>query len=228
MNYNAQNDINTYRSYFENNFAKPFIYGQGTEDILNVIHEFSHAGTCLDLGGGVNSYFWSIPADYTKIVNVDVSYETYKICQELKANRFDQGCYQYAFKRYHRFPGDIYNREMEFICADVLNAPFYLAEQFDTVTQFGLLGLLPSSDLYKSKLLELFSLVKVGGVFIGANWMLSPKLSNIISQSNSYLSPELLNNLAIEANGFLLYNELLPINNDVNYTGVLVYAVTKR
>ena len=229
MEYDLSNEkVEKHRQYFQNNYARPYIPQQGTEIILDMVHTFSHSGPCLDLGGGVNSYFWSIPSPgYSKITNVDIDVEAFIVCNEIKGMMFDGGCFQFALNRYNRSAADVYQQPMEFICANVLDSSLNISSSFETVTQFGLLGLLRTSEMYIKKFNDFFYMVKKGGVFLGANWLYSNQMSEKRGYSNTYLTLELIEQIAEVNHGILLANQLIPIIGDQDYKGVLAYAIKK-
>lgn len=224
------NELKIQESYFCMNYASEYIPEQGTDVILNIIQEYSKPGSWIDLGGGANTFFWSIPFNNpTKIVNVDRSMESLLVCESAKLKKFNEGCYKYWIDSFGIDVNRVYNREIEYIMSDLLNDEI-TSQQFgifDNVTQFGLFGLCVDIKSYESKLLESMALLKNKGIFIGANWKFKPDLIRERDFNNNYMSTEMIINICSNNTLSLLYCKEIIIKNDLNYKSIILYVIRK-
>lgn len=217
--------LDFHRNYFETSYKQDFKEGQGLEEILSVIKTYACGGNWLDLGCGVNPYLWMIPMqEEVNLTCVDIDEEVQIVIDEIKENKFNQGCYKYAFDNFAKFsPNEIYSRPYTFISKDLLNEEIIFNDKYHLITQFGLLGLLDDEFRFLQKSKELLSNLSKGGVYIGANWIYSKKMQ----KSNDYLTIELIKKVASTNNCSLLYFSEVNIQNDDKFDKVVIYVMKK-
>ena len=66
--------------------------------------------------------------------------------------------------------------------------------------------------------------MKLGAVFIGANWVFSEKYRIERHLDNTYIKAGLIKEWAESRGRILLKETMIPIQNDRNYDSVLVYV----
>lgn len=220
-----------HRQYFREYYGNDYIPSQGTDRILETINKYNQGGAWLDLGGGTNTYFWSIAFDsISQITMIDIDREAFFVLNEVRKNSFQEGCYGYAFNKFKREPDVIYSRPVEFIAGDLLkkNIGHLVSGKYDTITQFGLWGLLDTADIYLEKMQDAITHLNENGVLIGANWVFSEELSRKRGYNNYYLSETLIVDYCLKSGLDVLYSEMCNIENDKNYRKVLIYAIKNR
>ena len=66
--------------YFNEYYGAEFKFNQGTEQILDMINNYSISGTLIDFGSGSNIYFWLAAFNNIKNIKcVDISREAFFI-----------------------------------------------------------------------------------------------------------------------------------------------------
>lgn len=215
--------INEYLNYYRRYYGAEYRYGQGLDEITDIISHYSKQGTWIDLGGGTSSIIW-LPAfnNIKKVYTVDKFEEAFYV-QEMVRKETPSGCYQHILDRYGKSYESLGRIPIEFIQADLLDN-INIQLSCDNVTQFGLLGLCSSKEQYFCQLDKFVSLMNSGAVFIGANWILSKEYRLERHLDNTYIKNGLIKGWAETRGRTLLEETMIQIQNDRNYDSVLVYA----
>lgn len=217
--------------YFFEYYGNDFKENQGTEVILDVLATYSIAGNWLDLGGGSNSYFWSAAMNkLSNITVIDKDIEAKIVTESIKKQQYHKGCFKYVMDRYKKTPNDIYNIPLQFIVGDLFNNPInmFTDTSYNTITQFGLWGLLKNKDKYISKLEEAYNKLSHGGVLIGANWIFEDPLIVKRGYDNKYLDIKMIEELSKERKYKLCFAKEIQIKDDPNYSKVIIYAIKEN
>lgn len=218
-------ELNYYLKYYGNEYKE----GQGLDIIIDVIKKYSVNGSWIDLGGGSNSPLWRLAfSDLKNMVSVDLNEESFMI-SELIINNFETSpCYKKVMDFCKCSKLDKNKMQFKYIKSDLLNGLFAFDDKFDNVTQFGLLGLTRSLDDFKRKTNEIIELLNSGGVYIGANWIFSESYSKVKGFSNEFISAKQIYEVAKSINNIkVLCCKEININDDLNYTKVIIYAIKK-
>lgn len=215
--------INEYLNYYRKYYGDEYRYGQGLDEITDIISQYSKQGTWIDLGGGTSSVIW-LPAfnNIKKVYTVDKFEEAFYV-QEMVRKETPSGCYQHILDRYGKSYENLSRIPIEFMQADLLeNINIQLS--CDNVTQFGLLGLCSSKEQYFCQLDQFVAFMNPGAVFIGANWVFSKKYRLERGLDNTYIKIGLIKDWTETRGRTLLEEKMIQIQNDKNYDSVLVYA----
>lgn len=215
--------INEYLNYYRKYYGAEYRYGQGLDEITDIISHYSKQGTWLDLGGGTSTIIW-LPAfnGIKKVYTMDKFEEAFYV-QKMIRKEAPSGCYQHILDRYGKSYKSLSRIPIEFMQADLLeniNIPL----SCDNVTQFGLLGLCSSKEQYFRQLDCFISLMNLDAVFIGANWILSKEYRLERHIDNTYIKVGLIKEWVETRGRKLLEETMIQIQNDRNYDSVLVYA----
>ena len=215
--------VNEYLEYYRNSYGSDFRPNQGLDEITDLIQTYSVDGSWIDLGGGTSTNIW-LPAfhNISEITVVDLHKEAFYV-QNLVKKEPPSGCYQHVLNRYHKSSKELNAIPIKFI-EDNLLENVVISARYNNVTQFGLLGLCKSVGHYYRQLDQLSQYVESGGVFMGANWVLSDYFQKEREIYNSYLKDCIIQRWTISRGKSLLYERLIPIENDPNYDFVLIYA----
>lgn len=224
----SEQKLKYHREYFKQYYGSEFKYGQGTEVILDVLNRYGRGGKWLDLSGGTNTFFWSIALNNISDVTVmDIDEEAGIVLNEIREQRFANGCYEFALRKYKKEPEDIYSIPISFVKADILsdNIEKYTLQKFDIITQFGLWGLLKDENVYLQKIKDAEKRLKHDGILISANWTFEGELIKKRGYDNGYLQKSLIEEFC-EREGFdLLFLDEIKIQNDSEYSKVLIYVL---
>lgn len=215
--------ISEYLNYYRKYYGAEYRYGQGLDEITDIISRYSKQGTWIDLGGGTSSIIW-LPAfnNIKKVYTVDKFEEAFYV-QEMVRKETPSGCYQHILDRYGKSYESLGCIPIEFMQADLLDN-INIQLSCDNVTQFGLLGLCSSKEQYFCQLDQFVALMNPGAVFIGANWILSKEYRLERHLDNTYIKNGLIKDWAETRGRTLLEETMIQIQNDRNYDSVLVYA----
>lgn len=215
--------------YFNDYYGSEFKKGQGTEEILEMIHTYSKRGTLVDFGSGSNIYFWLLAfKDISSVTCVDISLEALLISDEIRKGNLILKSSEFPAKKYKSSIENVVKIPVEKKVLDIFNDDLELFDKFDNVSQFGLLGLCKNEDEYIKNLNKILSFLNDDGIFLGANWIFSDVYVTRKGFSNDYLTEELIIKNAKKSGYEILFVEKFPIKNDINYDYVLVYALKRR
>lgn len=225
MNYSNLDSklINEYFNYYRKYYGAEYRYGQGLDEITDIIFHYSKQGTWIDLGGGTSTIIW-LPAfnNIKKVYTVDNFEEAFYV-QEVVRKEIPSGCYQHILERYGKSYETLMGIPIEFMQVDLLGT-INIQLNCDNVTQFGLLGLCSDKTQYFRQLDQFTSLMKPEAVFIGANWVFSKKYRIERHFDNTYIKVGLIKEWAESRGRMLLEERMIQIQNDRNYDSVLVYV----
>ncbi len=212
--------------YFYDYYGAPFREDQGTEDILELINNYSSNGTLIDFGSGSNIYFWLIAfKNIEKVLCVDISKEAFFINEQIRKKEIYPKSYEYPLKKYNKDFNDVLKTNINYLICDVLCSSMNSTIKYNNVSQFGLLGLCKNEREYISNLEKLYDLLKKDGILLGANWCFSTSYSKKMGFNNNYLSEKIVQNFARKRNCKILNVKKVSIANDENYDSVLIYAI---
>lgn len=212
--------------YFNDYYGSEFRKNQGTEEILDAIHNYSVPGTLADFGSGSNIYFWLLAFnEIIKVLCVDVSKEAFLISDYIKEGILIPESCNYAIAKYGVSLESVRKIDVNQLILDIFEGNLEIEDRFNNVSQFGLLGLCQNEEEYISNLKKLFSLLKLNGVFLGANWHFSKQYSSVKGFNNNYLDIDLIEKASRELKAEILLLKKVPIVNDENYDYVLIYAL---
>lgn len=228
---NVNYDSDEYRiqlKYFTDYYGSDFKLEQGTEEILRMINMFSVDGTLIDFGSGSNIFFWLMAMkNIDKVICVDQSEEAFYINEQIRNGILIPRSYNYISKMYNRDLSSLYKLEPIYLVEDIFENDLGLKDEYENVSQFGLLGLAQDTEIYKKIFLKLWKYVKKNGVFLGANWLYSNVYAEKKGYSNNYLNCNFIEKLAKEIHGTLVENRMIEIKNDKNYSDVILYAIVR-
>lgn len=212
--------------YFNDYYGATFKREQGTEELLDMIHEYSLDGTLIDFGSGSNIFFWLTAfSDITKVHCVDISRESFFINEQIRYKKMNAQSILYPLNKYHKCLDDILMVDIQYQLLDIFRDLIDVNQKYDNVSQFGLLGLCHTKEEYIKTFKKLFGFVQEGGVFLGANWHFSKSYAKKMGFENDYLKEELIVELQQRLNINILYQKEVPIKNDNHYDYVLIYAL---
>ncbi len=215
--------------YFNKYYGSSFKKEQGTEEILDMINNYSLPGTLIDFGSGSNIYFWLLAfKNISSVCCVDISIESFFINEKVRKKQLYPLSCEYTIEKYNKNFEEILKTNIEYKISDVFQKDFNINKKFNNVTQFGLLGLCKTEDDYITQFKKLFNCLEKGGIFIGANWLFKEKYSEEKGFKNNYLNEELINKISLKYNCKIIQKKLVPIKNDDNYSHVLIYALEKN
>ena len=214
--------------YYINYYGNEFKAGQGLENIIDIIQMYTKSGTWLDLGGGSNTPFWKMFfPKLDKIVCMDINREAF-LLSELIMNEFvESPCYKEGRKMLRK-PKYNDNVKIEYECSDLLSQEIVFKEQFDNITQFGLLGLLVRAEDFLVKTREILNGLKNNGIYIGVNWIFSETYQKKMGFSNSYINKNLLLDCEVVGEIEQIYYREVQIHGDPNYDKCIIYVMKKR
>ncbi len=215
--------------YFNDYYGAEFRFGQGTEELLDMINKYSIDGDLIDFGSGSNIYFWLIAFnDITKVKCVDISKEAFYINEQIKNKEIIGKSFDYPMDKYDKSLDEVLKIKVDYYIKDMLNGDSIFTKKANNVSQFGLLGLCKTKDKYFKNFKRLFSSLKENGVFLGANWIFSESYGINKKFKNDYLDEIMIEELATSLNSECLYVKKVKIKDDPNYDYVLIYAIRKH
>lgn len=219
-----------HKNYLENNYKKPFKPNQGLEEIFEIIQEFSDGDSWIDLGSGATSFLWNIPMKKKNSINfVDIDMEIETLIKELQCTKYNDGCFKYAFETYSdKTASDVYNQNYIYYTYDLLNKKITFNQQYDLVTQFGLLGLCNNKQHFIEKTEEIINILNDNGTYIGANWVYSSKRIIEKQHNNTFITTELIYNIANKFNLSVEKIKKIDILNDSEFDSIILYVLKKK
>jgi hypothetical protein len=220
----AQQTIAAASDYWDRYYANGFLPGQGTEQILTALSGIPPVDSWVDLGCGSESLLWSIPLRARFLTAVDTDLDRLALLRAVAANP-PRPAYRDVLALCGRTPVDFTMR-----CA-TLTATVHancLTDRtptrhdlpvggFDLITQFGLLGLAPSTTAFLSAFTALHGLLAPGGWTAGANWTARNPTGRVVVSADLYQA-------AFTAAGLEpLTCTQIPITTDPDFTSVWIY-----
>lgn len=218
------------RSYLEDYYNDEFRSGQGTEQILDTLVQYSGGGDWIDLGCGPSTLFWSLVLPEVSSISCgDISPEALTVLNEFVHSGDIPTCYRQVLELYGRPISHLATMRRQvrrYYLLDVTREwPADLAEaSFDLITAFGVFGLSPSPSVYLRCFDHLRPHLRPGGRIVGGNWIRSQQMVDEDGHDNRYLSPDLVAQGVQRAGAQLLHRERVTIRDDPYYDGVIVWA----
>jgi len=175
-------------AYWNSHYGEEFVFGWGTEEILELLRGIPPVETWIDVGAGSESLLWACALSAERLVAVDVDERRLTRLRDYAGRTEPRGAYLTALALTGRTAA-----EWPAICAclngtqvaDCLNGIPPVTERAELVTQFGLLGLCPNQAKFRRCFAALVALAVPGGWVTGANWMARQ------AQDRVRLTPEL-------------------------------------
>lgn len=222
-----------FRKYLDEYFQGPFIYGWGTEDILDNIHDISRIGRWLDLGAGTSSLLWTIPMRGLESVTCcDIVPEALAVLDDFVKSDEIPRCYADVLAMYGVREAELRDRRALFgryLVFDTFQPwPAQLSgEQFDFMTAVGNFGLSSTVAGYKACFTNVLPYLAPGGTIVGADWTRSETFVAEEGHDNRYVSAELLHEAAAEAGFTVNFCQRRAITDDPLYDSIVVWSISR-
>ena len=231
--------LNTaYLRYFEayrsRYFYDEFIYGQGTEQILELLAEIGQKDRWLDVGCGTTTLFWSIPlAGVGAIDCCDISVEASRVLLDFVLSDEIPGCYEQTLAMCKKVPDHLRlmrERFQKFFIFDVLQDwPLHLFEHnYDLVTGIGIFGLAKTAEGYMRAIRNVAQQIRFDGYMVGADWVRSGYFIEREHFDNSYLDISVTTAAAEHAGLKLIRAINVDIKDDPLYSKLIVWALRRQ
>ncbi|SEF37122.1 hypothetical protein SAMN05421837_112235 [Amycolatopsis pretoriensis] len=214
-------DAHEYRDTY---YARQFVYGMGTEEILTMLRSVPAIDTWLDLGCGSESLLWACALRAGRLTAVDVDPDRLDLLRLNATSTEPRGAYETALQLGGRTPA-----EWNSLCAlvsdvrvaDCLDGAAGNLPRSELVTQFGLLGLCRDEQHFGERVTWMTDLVVPGGLVAGANWM------SAVHPDRLGLHEELYRTAFADA-GVELDNLLRISSSDTDYPEIWAYTGSRR
>lgn len=213
--------------YWDRYYAKDFKFGLGTEHIIEALLRVPPAGTWVDLGAGSESLLWSIPLRADRLIAVDQDPQRLAQLLGLAAARQPRPAYRTVLELSGRTPEDFAarcDRLTATVTADCLHGELALLDPASAqlVTQFGLLGLVPTEQEFLTSWRRIHRLLASDGWCAGANWNATTPTGRVSVTRPLYeqafadtgITPQLITRI--------------PITGDDDFDSVWLYLGRKR
>ncbi|WP_410650399.1 class I SAM-dependent methyltransferase [Amycolatopsis sp. cmx-4-54] len=164
-------DAHEYRDTY---YARQFVYGMGTEQILAMLRTLPQVGSWLDLGCGSESLLWACALRAAGLTAVDLDPARLELLRVNATSAEAQGAYRTALQLGGRTQADwrsLCALVTDVRVADCLGGDAGDLPQADLVTQFGLLGLCDDERHFAERVAWMAEKTVPGGLLAGANWM---------------------------------------------------------
>ena len=215
--------------YFNDYYGAEFRFGQGTEELLDMINNYSVDGNLIDFGSGSNIYFWLLAFnDISEVKCVDISIEAFYINEQIKNKELIGKSFNYPISKFNKSLDEVLKINVDYYVKDMLRGDSIFNKKANNVSQFGLLGLCKTKESYFKNFKRLFDSLKEKGIFLGANWVFSESYAKRQKFKNDYLNESMIEEFAISLNSECLYVKKVKIKDDPNYDYVLIYAIKKH
>ena len=215
--------------YFKTYYGDSFKHGQGTEQILEMIHKYSKDGNWIDFGSGSNVYFWASAFNSLDNINcVDISKEAFIINEEIRNGKFNSEAFKYVYNKYGKDVNKVNKLRINYNLLDFFNEEFKINKKFKNISQFGLLGLSKNKNEYRRHFTKLIDLIDEDGIILCANWKFSIIRQKELGFNNDYLNIDFIESLAIYNNLVLKEYGEFNIKNDEKYDKVIFYCMGKN
>jgi hypothetical protein len=228
-----ENRLAEAQNYFHAHYYEALRPRQGLEEILVTLKIYGLSGNWLDLGSGTSTLIWSIPlSEITSITCTDLYPETLKVLHDFVASDEIPPCYQDALKFCEKDEAHLHEMRKRIDHYEVLDAlrpweqheKFFL-QSYNLITQFGCFGLSKSEKEFIQCIGYAKKFLVQKGRLIGANWTRSSSLVKRAGHDNSYLTPKLIEHAAMLNQMKLLYNSQVKIDNDPDYSHVIIWVM---
>ena len=179
--------------YFNDYYEAEFRFGQGTEELLDMINKYSIDGNLIDFGSGSNIYFWLLAFNNINEVRcVDISKEAFYINEQIKNKELIGKSFDYPIYKYNKSLDEVLKINVDYYIKDMLNGDSTFNKKANNVSQFGLLGLCKTKENYFKNFKRLFSSLKEEGIFLGANWVFSENFGKRKKFKNDYMNESMI------------------------------------
>jgi hypothetical protein len=177
-------------AYWKSYYAEEFIFGLGTEKIVELLREVPPVDTWIDVGSGSESLLWGCALDERQLMAVDADPDRLALLRTYAATTDEpRGSYRTVLELCDRPTSawqEICSRLRSTHVADCLTGDVPVPDRAELVTQFGLLGLCPDETSFRRCLTALATLVSPGGWFVGANWMAAEHAGRVVLTEDLY------------------------------------------
>jgi hypothetical protein len=222
-----------FREYLESYFNEEFVYGWGTEDILDMLANVPAARSWLDLGAGTSTFLWSIPLhEVEHIVCCDVVPEALAVLEDFAAQAAIPRCYRDVMAMYGCSDAGLAARRRalaEFAIFDFFQPwPADISdERYDLVTAIGAFSLAPNEQAYAACFRHMHAALARGTRVVGADWIRSAAFVAQEGHDNRYVSRALLDNAARRA-GFTVHAcRQVGFDGDPLYDGLVAWSLER-
>lgn len=161
-------------TYWNCYYAEEFVFGLGTEKIIEHLREVPEVETWIDVGSGSGSLLWACALTAKELLAVDADADRLALLRQYAAATDLRGCYRTVLELAGRAASDwpsIRGVLRGVRVADCLAGTPPVPDHAELVTQFGLLGLCPDEPTFLRCFAALAQLASPGGWLAGANWM---------------------------------------------------------
>jgi SAM-dependent methyltransferase len=219
-----------FTEYMNTYFNDCFLFGQGTDGILQLLNRYQRGGDWLDVGAGTTTLFWSLAfGRATSVTCGDIVPEALKVLDDFLHSQRIPPCYTEAAAKVlgvnvNTLPARAL--PWRYVIFDAHQQwPRHVIGQFDTVTAFGCFGLARDPDSYIKALRCARPHLKPDGVLVGCDWSRSETFVQQEGLDNRYMSQEFIR-LASRKAGFEVTEvKEFTISNDPLYDHVVGYAL---
>tara|TARA_B100000767_G_C19746335_1_gene528706 strand:+ start:1271 stop:2080 length:810 start_codon:yes stop_codon:yes gene_type:complete len=228
--------IDYFEDYRTRYFYDRFFPGQGAEEILDTLSEFSGTPkSWIDIGSGVTSLFWGLAINtslLTEISTCDLVPEALFVLKNFIYDDEIPPCYTDALKLLNKpvlQVNTLRNLNWSFHIFDCLKPwpEIMLNTRHDLVTAIGCLGLSKTEDDYRTAFAAVANQIAEGGKIVGADWIRSSSFIKDEGHDNSYISAELIEFCGRKYGLQKLRVQTVPILDDDYYDSVTVWAFNK-
>lgn len=107
--------------YFNDYYGAEFRFGQGTEELLDMINKYSVDGNLIDFGSGSNIYFWLLAFnDISEVKCVDISIEAFYINEQIKNKELIGKSFNYPISKYNKSLDEVLKINVDYYVKDML------------------------------------------------------------------------------------------------------------
>lgn len=177
------------QSYWDSHYSDTFIFGLGTERILELLQKVPAVESWLDVGSGAESLLWACALSAKRLIAVDLDGERLTRLRDYAESDRPRGAYRTVLQLTGRTIADwplVRSRLQDTRVADCLSGHPPVSERAELVTQFGLLGLCQDEPSFYKCFSALAELAVPGGWLVGANWMAADATDRVVLTAAIY------------------------------------------
>ena len=220
-----------FQRYLDEYYNAAFIYGQGTEHILDMAARHAPGGHWLDIGSGTSALFWATGMrDIKSVTCADLVPEALYVFDRFRASDAVPTCYEEALKIAKNSVSELtHTRSVDwrYHQCDVLNpwAAHFAGQHYDMITAYAIFGIAPNLAEYKACFKHLAAAARPDQMLLGADWIRSDDFVAYESHDNRYVSVEACKEAASEAGLEVVECEYYAVKGDPLYAGVVSWVM---
>lgn len=175
--------------YWDTYYADEFVFGLGTEHVIELLNEIPPVDSWIDVGAGSESLFWACALSAERLVAVDTEPARLALLWRSSHASAPRGSYRTVLRLSRRTAAEwatVRSSLVGTVVADCLTATPPVAQRADLVTQFGLLGLTETRAQFQRSFAALAQLAHPGGWIAGANWMATGRPDRLLLDEELY------------------------------------------